>query len=189
MIDLSDVNISYLIVSPEIIGISQMENNHRNSMFLNMLYSMNYSIIPIQTYEKGIYEKSYIAITPEDNERFKEEIFMVINQFRKSEVILKWKGDSLLTKMTSEGLEYPMEVNFYDNNLDKKIYIHEGISFSLNEKKRYFFPAKKEDLRTGMIIEYFNNNKWSQKEISDLDNEYERMYKLLMKYEKLRISY
>lgn len=189
MIDLNDKNISYLIISPEILGISQMENNHRTNMFLNMLYSMNYSIIPIQTYEKGIYEKSYIAITPEDNERFKKEIFMIMNQFRKSEVILKWKNDLLLTKMTAEGLEYPMEVNFYDNNLDKKIYIHEGISFSLNEKKRYFFPSKKEDLREGMIVEYFNNNKWTQKEIFDLDNEYEKMYKLLMKYEKMRISY
>jgi hypothetical protein len=112
-----------------------------------------------------------------------------MNQFRKNEVILKWKYETLLTKMTTEGLEYSMEVNFYDNNLDKKIYIHEGISFSLNEKKRYFFPAKKEDLCSGMIIEYFNNNKWNQKEISDLDNEYEKMYKLLMKYEKIRVSY
>jgi hypothetical protein len=189
MIDLNDVNISYLITTPEILGISQMENNHRTNMFLNMLYSMNYSIIPIQSYDKGIYEKSYIAITPEDNERFKKEIFMIMEQFRTSEIIVKWKNDNLLHKMTLEGLEYPMEVNYYDNNLNNKIYIHEGISFSLNEKKRYFFPSKKEDLKSGMIVEYFNNNKWNQKQINDLDSEYEKMYKLLMKYEKLRINY
>ena len=42
MIDLNDKNISYLIISPEILGISQMENNHRTNMFLNMLMFNGY---------------------------------------------------------------------------------------------------------------------------------------------------
>ena len=39
-----------------------------------------------------------------------------------------------------------------------------------------------------MIVEYFNENKWTKKQISNIETEYENMYKLLIKYKKLRIE-
>ena len=112
-----------------------------------------------------------------------------MNQFSKKEIIIKYKGENMLSRINFDGSEIPIEVNYYDNNLNKKTYIHEGISFTLTEKKRYFFPKKKEELKSGMLIEYFNNNAWCQKQVANLDNEYEKMYKLLMKYEKIRVCY
>lgn len=189
MINLNDINLSFLLTSPEIDGLSQFENNHRNNTFVNVLYSMNYSLFPVYAYAKGIYEKNYLAICSEDNDTLRKEALFLMSQFNKKEVFVKYKGQTLLTKITEQGDEIPMEVNYYDNNSEKKTYIHEGVSFTLNEKKRYFFPKKKEDLKSGMLVEYFNNNMWYQKRVTDLDSEYEKMYKLLIKYEKLRVCY
>lgn len=189
MFNLSDINLSFLMTSPEVIGLSQLENNHRNNMFLNMLYSMNYSIFPIYAYDKSIHEKNYLAICSEDNDKLRQEAIFMMNQFGKNEIIIKYRGDSVLSKINYDGNEIPLEINYYDNNLNKKTYIHEGVSFTLSEKKRYFFPKMKEDLKPGMLIEYFNNNAWSQKKVTNLDSEYDKMYKLLMKYEKIRVCY
>jgi hypothetical protein len=38
-----------------------------------------------------------------------------------------------------------------------------------------------------MIVEYYNNNIWNQKTINDLDSEYDKLYRLMIQYEKLRI--
>jgi hypothetical protein len=189
MINLNDINLSYIIASPEIEGLSQTENIHRNNTFINMLYSMNYSIIPIWGFQNAVYEKYYIAISSEDNDIFEKETRLIINQFCFNEIIVKFKGESLLTRILWNSEKFPIEVKYYDNSMDKKVFIHEGVTFTLNEQKRYYFPSKKEHLKEGMLIEYFNNNLWTQKKINNLDLEYEKMYKLLMKYEKIRINY
>jgi hypothetical protein len=189
MINLNDPNLSYIIASPEIDGLSQTENSLRNNKFLNLLYSMNYSIIPIWGFQNAVYEKYYIAATDEDNFTLEKESRLIVNQFCFNEIIVKFKGESLLTRILWNGEKFPIEVKYYDNSMDKKVFIHEGVTFTLNEQKRYYFPSKKEHLKEGMIVEYFNNNLWNQKIIHNLDLEYEKMYKLLMKYEKLRVNY
>jgi len=177
------------MASPEIVGLSQLENNHRNNTFLNMLYSMNYSIVPIYAYDKGVYEKNYLAICSEDNDKLRQESIFMMNQFHKNDIFVKYRGHDILTKINFKGDEYPIEVNYYDSNENNKVFIHDGVSFTLNEKKRYIFPKTKEDLKEGMIVEYFNNNNWYQKIVTNLDIEYDKMYKLLMKYEKIRVCY
>ena len=150
---------------------------------------MDYSMLPIYSYENGSYEKNYIAICPNDNDTLRSEAIFMMNEFNKNDIIVKYKGEDTLSKIVFDGNEIPVEVQYYDNNENKKTYIYEGTSFTLTDKKRYFFPKKKEDLKSGMLIEYFNNNKWHVKQVSNIDIEYERMYKLLMKYEKLRVCY
>ena len=39
-----------------------------------------------------------------------------------------------------------------------------------------------------MIVEYFSNKNWTKKEIKNLDIEFEDMYKLLIKYDKIRVA-
>ena len=189
MLNLDDINISYMLCSPEHNILSITENNNRCNKFINILYSLDYTIIPIHSYNKGIYEKNYLALCPNNNDVLRQESIYIMNEFNKDEIIIKYKGDNLLSKIIFDGNEIPLEVIYYDNNEKKKNYIHEGISFTLNEKKRYFFPKKKDDLKSGMLVEYFNNNKWHSKQVSNIDIEYERMYKLLMKYEKIRVCY
>ncbi len=187
MIDLKNSNISYMLFSPENNNLSIMENSIRCDKLMSMLYSMNYSLISITSYSKGIYEKNYLAICPENNETLRSEAIFILNEFNKSDIIVKYKGENILSKIIFNGIEIPVEITYYDDNVNKKMYIHEGVSFTLNDKKRYIYPKKKEDIKTGIVLEYFNNNNWCAKKVNNIDSEYEKIYKLLMKYEKIRI--
>jgi hypothetical protein len=75
----------------------------------------------------------------------------------------------------------------YDSNINNKTYIYNGLSFTFNDKKRYHFLNYKDELKNGMIVEFFNNDKWIERKIVNIDIEYEKMYKLLIKYNKLRV--
>jgi hypothetical protein len=44
------------------------------------------------------------------------------------------------------------------------------------------------DLKVGMVVEYMNNNKWHEKMVQNPQDEWEKLYKLLIKYDKLRVS-
>ena len=188
MINLNDSNISFMMCSPEHKLLSQMDNNLRCNRFINMLYSMNYTVLPVFSYEKGTYEKNYLAICPDNNDVLRNEAIFMMNEFNKDSIVVKYKGDEELSRIIFDGNEISVEVNYYDNNENKKTYIHEGVSFTLNDKKRYFFPKRKEDLKIGMIVEYFNNNKWCSRQVNNIDSEYDKMYALLIKYDKLRVA-
>jgi hypothetical protein len=112
----------------------------------------------------------------------------LMDEFDQDTVIVKYKGDEIATKIESTGTEKPMSVAIYDSDLKNKTYLYNGVSFSFVEKKRYFFPKKKEDLKNGMIVEFFNNNKWIQRQVISIESEYEKMFKLLIKYEKIRVE-
>ena len=43
-------------------------------------------------------------------------------------------------------------------------------------------------LNPELVVEIYNNNNWIERDIHNIDIEYDRMYKLLMKYEKVRIK-
>ena len=64
------------------------------------------------------------------------------------------------------------------------------ITFSFEPRKRYWKPSKVSDFKEGMIIEILNNNaQWVEKTVKDPEVEYQRMYKLLIKYNKIKIPY
>jgi hypothetical protein len=39
-----------------------------------------------------------------------------------------------------------------------------------------------------MLVEYLNNNKWCEKLVENPNEEYEKLYKLLIKYDKVRVA-
>ena len=102
--------------------------------------------------------------------------------------IIKYKNEKNATKVFRDGSEKPMSLIIYNSDLNNKTYLYNGISFSFLEEKRYYFPKERKELKNGMSLEYFNNNKWVQKEVIDINKEYDNLYKLLMKYEKVRIQ-
>ena len=180
MFNLSDKNISYLIFPSDLSTIEYERS-------CNILYSKDYSIIPISTYE-GKYERSYIAISSTDNDNLRFDAIFLTEQFNKSSVIIKYLGESNPTKILNDGSEIPMDVILYNEDINSKVYLYNGVSFSFLEKKIYFFPKKKDDFKNGMVIEYFNNNKWNTKSIHNIEQEFDKMYKLLIKYEKVRVE-
>ena len=85
---------------------------------------------------------------------------------------------------------YWKDILFYrafNTDSENVSYLYRGLSFSFVESKRYWVPKSKEDFKVGMIVEYFNNNQWNKKQILDLDQEFDKMYNLLIKYNKLRV--
>ena len=75
----------------------------------------------------------------------------------------------------------------YNTDSKNKSYIHGGLSFSFVEQQFYFFPIKREDFKIGMVVESLSNNKWIEKRVYNPDVEFEKMYGLLIKYNKIRI--
>jgi hypothetical protein len=67
-------------------------------------------------------------------------------------------------------------------------YIYKGLSFSFIESKRYWIPNNKEDFQVGMIVEFFSNNKWNEKLVENPLEEWDDIYKLMLKYKKLRVA-
>jgi hypothetical protein len=190
MFNLSDRNISYLLISPEKNSDSQFENSIVCEKICNTLYSKDYTVIPITGYFNGVYEKAFISISSnDDNNDLRFDSIYLMDNFNQNFIIVKYKGDDIPTKILPDGSEKPMDINIYDSNESNKIFLHNGISFSFVEKKRYFFPKSKSDLKSGMIVEYFSNNRWTKKTISNIESEYEKMFKLLIKYEKVRVEY
>ena len=80
-----------------------------------------------------------------------------------------------------------MGIVMYNTDSSNKSYIHGGISFSFVEKMKYWMPKDADDLKAGMIVEYMNNNRWHEKIVVDPREEWEKMYRLLLKYEKIRV--
>lgn len=178
MFNLTDKSISLLIISPESTLLSEK--------ICTILYSRNYNIIPINSYLNKNYDKSFICINNDSNDKLREDSIYLIEKFNQSEIIVKYRNEDYYKKISSNGSEKILSMLMCEANEDSKIYLYNGSFFSFNEEKRYHILTNKNELKYGMIIEFFNNNRWVEKKIFNVDLEYENMYKLLIKYSKLR---
>lgn len=176
--NLSDNRISYLIMS----------SNKLDDM-MSILWAKEFQIIPIKGYYKGNYEESIIAYNDNiDNDELRKEIIFLLNHFKEECAIVKYKGEAGAKKLFFDGSEKPLGIVMYNTDDDNMSYLHNGLSFSFVEQTRYWKPKSKEDLKVGMIVEYQNKNKWLQHEIKNPPQEYERLFKLLIKYDKVRVA-
>lgn len=188
MINLLDKNVSYLLISPEKHYNLPLENGVNCERICSILYSKGYTILPVQGYYQNKYEKSFLAFTDDSNDDLRFDSIYLMDMFEQDSAIVKYRGDDFASKILQDGSEKTLSLLVYDSEGKDKSYLYNGVSFTFAENKKYFFPKKKEELKLGMIVEYFNNNKWTSKQIANLDIEFEKMYKLLMKYEKLRVE-
>lgn len=176
--NLSDNRISYLIMS----------SNKLDDM-MSILWAKEFQIIPIKGYYKGNYEESIIAYKDNlDNDELRNEIIFLLNQFKQECAIVKYKGETGAKKLYFDGSEKPLGIVMYNTDDDNMSYLHNGLSFSFVEQVRYWKPKSKEDLKVGMVVEYQNKNRWLQHEIKNPSQEYDRLFKLLIKYDRVRVS-
>lgn len=189
MFNLLDKNISYILFSPEKNYNTVLENNVNCERACSILYSKDYTIIPVSGHYRGKNEKSFLAISPKSsNDDIRNDAIFLLDWFEQDSVIVKYLAESEATLIKNDGSEKSMKFVIYDSNLDNKSYIFNGVSFSFVENKRYYFPKDKNDLRNGMLVEFLNNDEWKQRVIHNVDIEFEKMYKLLIKYGKLRVE-
>jgi hypothetical protein len=189
MFNLTDPNISYILISPENKYGSQLDNKLSCERACSILYSKDYTVLSVTGHYEGQYEKSFLSIPSEEsNDDLRKDLIYLLEYFNQECGIVKYKNDKNATKVFRDGSEKPMSLVIYNSDLNNKTYLYNGISFSFVEEKRYYFPKKREELKNGMVLEYFNNNNWVQKEVVDINQEYDNLFKLLMKYEKVRIQ-
>ena len=176
MSGLSDSNSLYVVISsPKI-----------NDM-ISILYAKEYQILPIKGYYHGKYEDSVIAWSKVDNDTLRQDILQLLQIFHQECAIVKYRGETGAKKIFKDGSEKPLGIAMYNTDSDNVSYLYNGVSFSFVEQNRYWKPTKKEDFKVGMLVEYFNKNEWFEKEVKNIDEDYEKFFKLLIKYDKLRV--
>lgn len=176
MIDLNNIKLSFILITPS-----------RLDVILSFLYGKDYNIIEIKSYFNDKYEDSIIAFSDVSNDVLRSDLILLLNQFDQEFGIIKYKGETNFKKVFSDGSEKPMSVSIYNIDDENVRYIYNDISFSFIEENRYWKPTKMEDFRVGMIVEYLNNNKWCQKKVENPLIEWDDMFKLLTKYDRVRI--
>jgi hypothetical protein len=189
MFNLLEKNISYILISPEKSSNTVEENIVNCERACSILYSKDYTILPVTGFWEGKYEKAFIAVSACENDDLRSDALHLMDWFDQDVVIVKYKGIEEATRIDSDGSEKPLKFLVYEGESKNKTYLMNGLSFSFVESKRYYFPKDKSDLKSGMMVEYFNNEKWNKRMVRDVDQEFDKMYKLLIKYGKLRTEY
>ncbi len=173
--NLENPQISYLLIS----------SNKLNDI-ISVLYSRDYQILEMKNYDSGIFNDTILAYGTIDGDILRNDMVFLLDEFNLESIIMKYKGENNPRKILNSGAEKILNVSMYNENCDSS-YIYKGMSFSFFEEKRYWKPNKKDDFRIGMIVEYFNNNKWNEKLVENPNEEWDSMYKLMIKYDKIRI--
>ena len=177
MVGLQQSNLSYILLS-----------SPRIDDMISILYAKDYQVIPIKGYYKGNYEDSVLASAKISNDELRRDVIMLLNHFGEDCAIIKYLEETGAKKIYRDGSERPLGIIMYNTDAENVSYLLNGLSFSFVEAKRYWKPTKKEDFKIGMIVEYFNNNKWFEKRVENPLQEYEKLYKLLIKYDKVRVG-
>lgn len=187
MLNLIDENAGYLLVSPYQEKKTEEENYLALSKAQSLLYNREYSLLSITGYCGGAWDKSYLAYNHKDNDTLREDALFILERTNQNEIIVKYRGTDKLTLISKDGAESPLSLqNYSEHSESTKVFIYNGWYFSLKPEIRYFMIESKNQLKKGMKLEYFNNEKWNEKVVHDVDSEFENMYKLLIKYNKLR---
>ncbi len=156
----------------------------------SVLWSRNFSIIDIKSHKNGLKEDCIIAYPNKiDNNSIREDSIFLMDRFFEKDIIVKYSGEDHFTKISTDGSEDLLEMILYDTDYENRTsYLYEGLSFSFKEKIRYSKPKSKDDLKIGMIVEYHNKGKWVGYEIKNPQEDYDKLFKLLIKYDKVRIN-
>ena len=174
MLDLKNPQISFLLLSSD-------------NALSSYLYSRDYYIIDIKEYYDGKFQDSILAFTSIESNELRRDSIHIMEHFGQECAIIKYKDDSSPKKIFRDGQERPMDVILYNTDSNNRSYILNGLSFSFVDEQQYYIPRKKDDFKVGMIVELFSNNKWIEKKVHNPEIEFEKMYALLMKYNKIRI--
>lgn len=177
MLGLDKTNTSYAIIS-----------SNRLDDVVSILYAKEYQVIYLKGFYRGQYEDSVLTFGRVDNDNLRKDILFLLNHFGEDCAIIKYLGDSNAKKLFKDGSEIPLGIVMYNTDAENISYLYNGVSFSFVESKRYWKPTKKEDFRIGMLVEYFSNNKWYERKVENPIDEYEKLYKLLIKYDKVRVA-
>tara|TARA_R110000772_G_scaffold2410_4_gene8539 strand:- start:29920 stop:30480 length:561 start_codon:yes stop_codon:yes gene_type:complete len=182
---LNDPYINYIIISAYRSNEDNLKNRLDLSRLQDKLIFKDFTIL-----EMGGTQPSYLAYKDCDNDELRYDAIELMDSFKQEFVIVKYLNESDAKKILFDGRELLLGVVEYSGNTSHHNFYVEGQGFSFEPRTRYWIPKKSKDIKKGMILEILNNdNQWVEKEVKDPEVEYERMYKILSKYNKVRIAY
>jgi hypothetical protein len=152
------------------------------------LYLMDYKLYKLGN---GTNRIAYIAhkesVTEEDNNDLRYDAIELMDKFYQNSVIVKYYNEKKPKRILQDGSERPVRITNFNGDMNNSFY-SEGASFSFVDEQEYFTPNKPTDIKEGMIVEVKNNhNEWIPREVINSEREWEKMYKILVKYNRIRI--
>ena len=183
---LDDSYINFIIISAYRGEDDNLENRLRHSKLHDTLIHRDFNVM-----EMSGNQPCYIAYKECDNNDLRYDAIELMDQYKQQYVIVKYKGEVESKKITYEGKELLLGLVEYSGEQESnENFFVEGRAFSFEPRKRYWTPKKVGDIKEGMVVELKDNSgNWVEKVVKDPEVEYERMYKLMSRYNKLRIPY
>ncbi len=174
--DLGSKELSYIVIS-----------SNKIDPIVSYLYSKDYKLLEIKNFHEGIWGDSIIC-WGQLNEDIVTDVSRLVNEFDHDSIIVKLEGSLNAKRILKNGSNIDLDLIMYNTDSNLKSYLHNGISFSFSEKKKYSFPSKKSDFKVGMVVEcYSNRGEWVKRTVEDVDLEYLNIYSTLLKYNRVRI--
>lgn len=130
-----------------------------------------------------------IAYHPDfDNQRMNLDVLIMQKHSLLENAFIKYLGNEYITSIDSNGKEIPNKIDYYNTSESINYFILNDLVFSFLPMKRYFYPKDKSSFKQGMVVELFNNNKWQEKIIENVDDDFDNFLKLFISHNKVRIE-
>jgi hypothetical protein len=159
----------------------------------SILYSKDYRIDSLTYIRDGSMEKCLIGYPPTDltDENIRKDTLHFLNLLDIVDAIVKYRDQRDPVRINKSGQFSLLDFCLYNDISDSKdYYVDNGRLFYIKNKKRYFYLDKKEQLKKDMVVEYYNQSDWIERKVGDnINEEYDRLYRLLMKHGKLRFCF
>jgi len=186
--NLDNVKAYYILISAYSNQQDDYTNRIMSSNLEDALYLMDYKLYKLGN---GTNRIAYIAhkesVTEEDNNDLRYDAIELMDKFYQNSVIVKYYNEKKPKRILQDGSERPVRITNFNGDMNNSFY-SEGASFSFVDEQEYFTPNKPTDIKEGMIVEVKNNhNEWIPREVINSEREWEKMYKILVKYNRIRI--
>lgn len=190
MLNFSEREKSCIILSFNFDDISNSDSQKIYEKCISILYSKDYKVCQISKHSIDFDKRSLLAYFESgDNDKLRKDALSLTDIFHLKNLIVKYSNEENFTLLNNNGSESLLEMKLYDGLVEEDFYVIETMSFYFTPVKRYHFPNTKQSLRNGMIVEFLdNNNVWKKRTVLDVNTEYEKLYKLLIQYKKLRVE-
>ena len=181
---LDDPYINFIIISAYKDNCEDVDNRLSYSKLYDSLIFKDFSVV-----EMGGNQPSLLAYKECDNNEIRYDAIELMDNYSQEHVIVKYKNETEAKKIFFDGRESLLGLVRYDGNTDNHNFFVEGNVFSFANKKRYNTPTKISDFKKGMVVEVKNNNgDWVSMSVKDPEVEYHRVFKVMIKYDKIRIE-
>lgn len=152
----------------------------------SLLYSRGYILQTIQKVVDGQGSEALLAYKNSAGEDLERDIFELFDKAHLDSVILL--HDGFYTHIKGQGSRIELEISTDQSSGGDELF------FVIKERPLFFSPKKlykdilqKEELIGEKMVQIFNQNRWQTMIIENLDEDWNNIYKLFAKYNKLRL--